>query len=111
MRTGDIRAFNENLERHREFFITHSVYLLLQKLKLTAYRNLIHRVQAVLKDTKVPLENVRVALAWLGEAVDLDEIECVVATLIYQRQIKGYISHKLRTLVLSANNPFPKVER
>jgi nuclear mRNA export protein PCID2/THP1 len=42
-----------------------------------------------------------------GVEMDLDECECVLANLIYRKYVKGYISHKARTLVLSKQQPFP----
>ena len=36
-----------------------------------------------------------------------DEIECVLANLIYQGYIKGYISHQHGKLVVSKGNAFP----
>ena len=43
------------------------------------------------------------------EEVDLDEVECIVANLIFQHQIKGYISHSLHTLVVSKAEAFPSL--
>ena len=111
LRTGNVRAFNEQLEAQREFFIGHGVYLILEKLKLTAYRNLMHRIQLVLGSQKLPLRRVTAVLEWLGDNVDADEVECITANLIYQRQIKGYISHQHSIVVLSANNPFPGAKK
>ena len=37
---------------------------------------------------------------------DLDEIECIIANLIYNKWVKGYVHHMLRKLVLGAD-PFP----
>lgn len=34
-------------------------------------------------------------------------MECIVANLIFQKYVKGYISHKLRTVVLSKQDAFP----
>lgn len=34
------------------------------------------------------------ALAWQGVDMDMDEVECVAANLIYKKFVKGYISHK-----------------
>jgi hypothetical protein len=33
--------------------------------------------------------------------MDLDELECILANLIYRKLIKGYVSHKPPALVLS----------
>jgi len=47
-------------------------------------------------------------MRWLEEeATELDEIECIVANLIYQGKVKGYISHQRRHLILSKVSPFP----
>ena len=47
------------------------------------------------------------AMQWMGEEVDLDEIECILANLIFQGKIKGYLSHQKRFLVVSKADPFP----
>lgn len=40
--------------------------------------------------------------------MSIDELECILANLIFQNSIKGYIAHK-RCVVLSKADPFPKV--
>ena len=47
------------------------------------------------------------ALQWQGQEVDQDEVECLVANLIARSLIKGYISHNMRTAVLSKVDAFP----
>jgi hypothetical protein len=108
IRAGNVRAFNAELAAHAEFFINHGVFLHMEKLKLTAYRNLIHRIQIAADTHKLPLRYVAALLAWLGDDTDADEVECIVANLIHQRRIKGYISHQLATVVLSSKDAFPK---
>jgi hypothetical protein len=39
--------------------------------------------------------------------MELDEIECVLANLVFQGKIKGYLSHEKRTLIVSKADPFP----
>lgn len=34
------------------------------------------------------------ALRWQGVDLDMDEVECITANLIYKKYVKGYISHK-----------------
>ena len=41
------------------------------------------------------------------EDIDNDETACILANLIYQGRIKGYISHQHNKLVVSKQNPFP----
>ena len=40
-------------------------------------------------------------------AMDVDEIECVLANLIYSGYLKGYISHQHGKLVVSKGVAFP----
>lgn len=53
------------------------------------------------------VEYFQAALKWQGQDASYDEVECIVANLIFQKYIKGYISHKLRTVVLSKQDAFP----
>ncbi len=39
--------------------------------------------------------------------IDLDETHCILANLIYEGKIKGYISLSHQKLVLSKLDPFP----
>ena len=64
----------------------------------------------ILKEADKPhlnLSAIDTALRWLNIRMDLDEIECILANLIYRGYIRGYISHTKRVLVLSKTNAFP----
>ena len=39
--------------------------------------------------------------------MDMDEVECLVANLIFRGYVKGYLSHKLHVAVLSKKDAFP----
>lgn len=41
--------------------------------------------------------------------IDLDDTHCIVANLIFEGKIKGYISLNHQKLVLSKLDPFPKL--
>ena len=41
-----------------------------------------------------------------GVALDMDEVECVVANLIFRRYVKGYVAHKSKVLVVAKADPF-----
>ena len=58
--------------------------------------------------TKLALEQFAVALRIAGSDMAMDEIECVVATLIHQKLVRGYIHHAGPTLVLAKDRTFPK---
>jgi len=44
----------------------------------------------------------------MGEVdVDDDEVQCIIANLIFEDKIKGYISFQHQKLVISKQNAFP----
>ena len=49
----------------------------------------------------------QVALAAQGVEMDMDEVECLVANLIFRGYVKGYLSHRHHIAVLSKNDAFP----
>ena len=57
---------------------------------------------------QLPLDTLLAALRVNGTDMSVDELECILANLIFQNNIKGYIAHK-RCVVLSKADPFPKV--
>lgn len=155
---GNLLLLNEALSKHETFFIRCGIFLILEKLKIITYRNLFKKVWAssdlrratwaegpaklflssvfrylLLKTHQLPLDTFLVALKMMKvDDVDVDEVQCILANLIYmvsahertrrhgrtregmltrflcsQGHIKGYISHQHQKLVVSKQNPFP----
>lgn len=110
LRTGNVREFDEVIARHEAFFIECGIYLIVEKLKIIGYRNLFKRVFLIEGSHQLDLQKFLVALQFVGEAdITLDETHCIVANLIYEGKIKGYISHQHNKLVVSKQNPFPSL--
>lgn len=107
MRKGDLRTFNDTLVRFQDKFIRQGTYLLLEKCKTVCYRNLFKRIHFVVGKTQIALAHVANSFKGLGMPIDLDEIECLLANLIYRGYVRGYLSHTKRVLVLSKRDPFP----
>jgi hypothetical protein len=82
-------------------------YLLLEKCKTVCYRNLFKRIHLILDKHQISLSYAAKAFKWLGMPIDLDEVECILANLIYRGYVRGYLSHSKRVLVLSKRDPFP----
>lgn len=104
---GDLRTFQDGLDRFQARFIEQGTYLLLEKCKTVVYRNLFKRLWKILDKHQIRLEYISKAFKWLGMPIDLDEIECILSNLIFKGYIRGYLSHAKRTLVLSKRDPFP----
>lgn len=62
---------------------------------------------AIYQKPQIPLDHIVTAFKWLDIPIDQDEVECILANLIYRGIIRGYIAHAKRYLVLSKQNAFP----
>ncbi|GMH16541.1 hypothetical protein Nepgr_018382 [Nepenthes gracilis] len=115
LRQGDLRLLRCGLQDHENRFLRSGVYLVLEKLELQVYRRLIKKIYIMQKQKdpnkahQVKLEVIVKALKWLEMDMDIDEVECIVAILIYKNLIKGYFAHKSKVVVLSKQDPFPKL--
>ena len=116
VRLGHVEQFNADLRSQARVYIRRGNYLTLERLRLMVYRNLLRHVHHVHKQVvgegsatsfQVPLVLFSIALDFVGGSLPAEELECIVAGLIYSRFVKGYISHSKQTLVLSKINPFP----
>lgn len=107
MRTGNLMEFNDGLMKHQDLFIRRGTYLLLEKCKMICYRNLFKRVYKIVGSEQIKLELIARSFKWLGMTIDLDEVECILANLIFKQYIRGYLSHAKKILVLSKKDPFP----
>ncbi|XP_062498844.1 PCI domain-containing protein 2-like [Corticium candelabrum] len=107
---GNLRLLNEALSRHEAFFIKFGIYLILERLKVIMYRNLFKKVFLLLGTHQLPLKAFIVTLQMLGEEdMDIDEAQCIIANLIDKNYIRGYISYQHKKLVISKQNPFPRL--
>ncbi|KAK6485716.1 PCI domain-containing protein 2-like isoform X1 [Huso huso] len=105
---GNLMLLNDALAQHEAFFIRCGIFLILEKLKIITYRNFFKKVYQLLKTHQLPLDAFLVALKFMQvDDVDTDEVQCILANLIYMGHIKGYISHQHQKLVVSKQNPFP----
>ncbi|BAF24988.1 enhanced ethylene response protein 5 [Oryza sativa Japonica Group] len=115
LKRGDLRLLRQALERHEDQFLKSGVYLVLEKLELQVYQRLVKKIHIIqrqkepAKAHQIKLEVVVKALKWLEIDMDVDEVECIMACLIYKNLIKGYFAHKSKVLVLSKQDPFPKL--
>lgn len=114
---GDIRGFSRELQSHEAELISVGTYLVVEKLKLLAYRNLcraVHSQQCVQAEQagranhrhKQDLTPYEAAFRWQDDC-DADETICILAHLIYIGAIRGYLSDEHRKVVFSKDLPFP----
>lgn len=111
VKSGDLQRLDQALLKNETFFIKCGIYLILEKLKTITMRNLFKKVYLILKVSQLPISAFVAALRSVQPADDIDaeECECLLANLIYEGKIKGYISHQHQKLVVSKQNPFPSI--
>lgn len=115
LRRGDIRLLRHALEVYEDEFLRSGVYLVLEKLELQVYQRLMKKIYIIQKQKdpskahQVKMDVVVKALKWLEIDMDIDEVECIMAILIHKNLMKGYFSHKSKVVVLSKQDPFPKL--
>ncbi|MCJ1384742.1 COP9 signalosome (CSN) subunit [Xylographa soralifera] len=117
VKRGDLAGFDEALANGEDEFVKRRIYLTLERGRDIALRNLFRKVYLVggfeePKDDAPPLRRTRVPVAEFGAALRLgnkaldqrlenDEVECLLANMIYKNLIKGYISRERGIVVLS----------
>ncbi|KAJ4849139.1 Enhanced ethylene response protein 5 [Turnera subulata] len=115
LKRGDLRLLRVALLEHEDRFLRSGVFLVLEKLELQVYQRLLKKIYIIQKQKdpsrahQMKLEVIVKALRWLEIDMDLDEVECIVATLIFKNLVKGYFAHKSKVVVLSKQDPFPKL--
>jgi len=108
VKEGNLHQLNQEFEKHEKTFIGWGIFLILEKLKSITYRNLFKKVALLMNTHQISIDAFTTALKLMGEEdVDNDETACILANLIYETKVKGYISHQHKKLVISKQTPFP----
>ncbi|KAL0903119.1 hypothetical protein M5K25_027473 [Dendrobium thyrsiflorum] len=116
LKSGDLRLLRRALQEHEDQFLRTGVYLVLEKLELQVYQRLVKKIHMIQKQKdpskahQIKLDLIVKALKWLQVDMDVDEVECIMAILIYKNLMKGYFAHKSKVVVLSKQDPFPKLK-
>ncbi|KAL3702003.1 hypothetical protein R1sor_020025 [Riccia sorocarpa] len=115
LRKGDVRLLRRALQANEDQFLRSGVYLVLEKLELQVYQRLMKKIHLIQKQKdasrahQIKMDSILKALKWLQVDMDLDEVECIMATLIHKNLMRGYLSHKSKVVVLSKQDPFPSL--
>jgi hypothetical protein len=128
IRAADLTAFTAALERGEEEFVRRRIYLTLERGRDIILRNLFRRVflaggveaaakegEAAARRTRIPVDEFAAALHLAGATevqtgdgtIDRDEVECLIANVIYKNLMKGYIARERGIVVLSKAGAFP----
>ncbi|KAG6107821.1 COP9 signalosome (CSN) subunit [Claviceps humidiphila] len=122
IKKGDLRSFDLALQNGEDVFVKKRIFLTLERGRDIALRNLLRRVfvaggfdepkegeKEPLRRTRIPVAEFRAALSLFNgdERIDEDEVECLLANMIYKDLMKGYIARDRGIVVLSKKGAFP----
>ncbi|KAI1101062.1 PCI domain-containing protein [Jackrogersella minutella] len=120
IKKADLHAFDVALRDGEDEFIKRRIYLTLERGRDIALRNLLRKVFITAgfeegKDGAAPVRRTRISVTEFaaaiklssGEDIDTDEVECLLANMIYKNLMKGYIAHERGIVVLSKTGAFP----
>ena len=89
---GDMQKFEENLKLHMDYFVHGGVYMVVEKLRTLTFRNLVKKVALVVQQEPdfqangkphIKIDLLLSILRKWDDLLDLDEVECMLANLIY----------------------------
>ena len=110
VKRGNVSKFQQELDKNESYFFEIGVYLILERLRMVVYRNLFKRIFLILGTHQIPIEALLAVLKSQNvEDINLAETQCLLANLVFQNKIKGYISLQHSKLVVSKQNAFPKL--
>lgn len=111
LKSGQAAQAMEELDRHMDWFRVRGLYLIFrEKLQISLWRNLSRKcltltygpAQASSAPPTMRLDTLLAAsrMAWRDPSLQLEDVEAILASMIDQGFIKGYILHSKATLVL-----------
>lgn len=98
IRSGNVGMFDDALRKHVEFFSHAGIYITVQKMLRYVYRALIRRLIRLCKSNRIFLEDIRYGFRAAETSIDRQQLDCILANLIHQGVIGGYISPKTEAL-------------
>ncbi|KAH8916436.1 hypothetical protein BT69DRAFT_1355686 [Atractiella rhizophila] len=109
---GNPAAWDQALERGRARLGARGTLLLVMVARQAVVRRLVKKIWIVNnRDSRQRLDIILDVFREVNSPdMDADEVECVLANMIRQGLIKGYLSHPHQLMVLSKDNPFPKMD-
>ncbi|GAA94337.1 uncharacterized protein L969DRAFT_89991 [Mixia osmundae IAM 14324] len=110
-RRGDVKYYDEALQWAERRLVERSCYLIVERAREGCLRGFLKKTWLCSqRSTRMSIRTFQSALKIAGVDMESDEVECVIANMIYKGHMKGYISHEHAIVVLSAKGPFPPLE-
>lgn len=117
VKRGDLKTFDHELKKLEKILLKRKLYLVFLKMRSLVIARLFSKVYRIEKTHILSIHSLQVALQvslthapFAGSFIHSTEsVECILANLICDNLIKGYISHGNQVVVLSKKDAFPRV--
>ncbi|CDK26326.1 unnamed protein product [Kuraishia capsulata CBS 1993] len=112
VKLGDLALFDSQFQRLQSLLLKKNLYYVFLKMRMYVVAKLVKVVcSAMTGKFQISVASLSCALEYSGKqpegSFSADYTESIVANLISQGLVKGYLSHGNRVLVLSKKEPFP----
>ena len=115
IKQGQLYKFDQLTKTiHHKYFLSKGLLLHIETLYLLTVRNLFRQVWLLMnRENKISVNVFAHAFQWSNNNEPCDQMQCItlLATLIGQNRMKAYISYKHMIIVLSKEDPFPKIQQ
>lgn len=114
LQRAKFKDYDAAIERFQKVWIKRGIYLLMDKLRVILWRNLLKKVHKIVEKDQIPMEIIQKAVQLSGGDESLEECVCIISNLIYERYVKGYIfqSEDKKVLVLKrGGDGFPSLSK
>ncbi|OCK85539.1 hypothetical protein K432DRAFT_26873 [Lepidopterella palustris CBS 459.81] len=126
IKQGNLAGFDAALQAGEDEFVKRRIYLTLERGRDITLRNLLRKVflaggyeplkegqteADLIRRTRIPIIEfaaaIRLGMGPDGQMLDNDEVECMIANMIYKNLMKGYIARERSMVVLNKKGAFP----
>lgn len=88
---ANFKEFEDVLQGYSKIWIKRGIYLLMDKLRIIIWRNLIKMVYQAQNNNKISIDIIEKGARIKGATEKLSECICIISNLIYEGFVKGYI--------------------
>ncbi|KAJ1796786.1 COP9 signalosome (CSN) subunit [Coemansia sp. RSA 2399] len=110
-KSGNLGQFDSLLREKEQQLAAIGTYTATEQVRKVAVRQLLYKVYLVeSKATRIPFSLFRAGFAAAGiPNMELAEVECILADMVFGGYVKGYLAHDHGIAVLSKQTPFPPI--
>ena len=108
---GDIGKWEEWMEKEGKEIRRRGLLLVMENVKSIVYRSLFSKLHSFLPKPQLKLDFFLQALHSIGIQMDMEELQCLLANLIYKGFIKGYLKYPENFIIFSKKDPFPSLNQ